>query len=709
MAEEKLSIILESFFSDKGFKKANASLKTITNSANNLNKIFSGINLTKKVNIDTSKLKAAGVEVKTFQKTITNDLGEKIKVPTLQYRIKDKGEKNFAMGEERVIQHMAVIEAKQKKINDLKQREIDINKAIEKGNKRKTDALQKSLDQQQPTMKTMPEMDKAKTVGAGLGDMSKVDLLKQRFKAVGIEYDKLNKKTLRPAMAKVTAYEKVVSTKATAMKKSMFSFSRAMGALSVLFLSQQIGMAMQRMATISMQSFMKISQGQTEAGMAMTALSANMEYLKFVFGNTIATALLPFIPAIMEIIQNVANFIAAHPKLVGMGFAFGFIFVKAALVGAQLILLLAGIQNLTGVAIGTALSTLSTKFETLSKKIGLAVKAFAFTPQGAVLLVIAAILAFLIWNLGQFPEETKKVKESFNGLGSTIKSVLSNIGNSFVNIFTDANVSSEVWAMGFAAAVTLIVDALGVVLNIIGVVIVGVIDTVGLAINAVASGVKALYALVDGDDATTFSNTWTEAFDGLKNYDMTFDQAGNLRDSMANAVNNYRDNTNPELLFPQDEIVPTIPSISGDTSIPLPQTVSTTIPIKSPFEESYALPFSNETISGVDTKINNINDGFIDMEEILSGSYKDTMDEQIVTQAALIDELSGINGEMQGQIDLTESSISEAVRRITSNEDEGKSLIFQAQAQERLNRAIKGATSGSSGSYEDYVDANAGV
>ena len=73
-------------------------------------------------------------------------------------------------------------------------------------------------------------------------------------------------------------------------------------------------------------TFMRITEGQTEAGQAMTALSANVEFLKFAIGDAIATTLLPLLPIIVSIIEKIVDFISQNRELVGIVLIVGAVF-----------------------------------------------------------------------------------------------------------------------------------------------------------------------------------------------------------------------------------------------------------------------------------------------------------------------------------------------------------------------------------------------
>ncbi len=86
--------------------------------------------------------------------------------------------------------------------------------------------------------------------------------------------------------------------------------------LSLMFFGMMLQRTFNKVMQSSVDAFMKISEGATLAGQGITALSAHWEYLKFAVGNAIATALLPFLPVITNIIEKIVDWVSENPKLV---------------------------------------------------------------------------------------------------------------------------------------------------------------------------------------------------------------------------------------------------------------------------------------------------------------------------------------------------------------------------------------------------------
>src|SRR3990167_4550662 len=123
----------------------------------------------------------------------------------------------------------------------------------------------------------------------------------------------------------------------------LMSFSYTMNFLGIMF----FGMALKRLTDQIMGStlplFMKLTEGQTESGMALTALSASWETLKFSVGSALAEALLPIIPTLIDIIGRFTDWTERFPKLTGNIILFSGILGGALFIVGQLVLAMGSI------------------------------------------------------------------------------------------------------------------------------------------------------------------------------------------------------------------------------------------------------------------------------------------------------------------------------------------------------------------------------
>lgn len=86
--------------------------------------------------------------------------------------------------------------------------------------------------------------------------------------------------------------------------------------LSFMFFGMQLQRTAQQTMKMALDTFMKITMGAGEAGQAVTRLSIHWEFLKFSIGNALAEAVLPLLPAIIDIIDAVSGWIQENPQLV---------------------------------------------------------------------------------------------------------------------------------------------------------------------------------------------------------------------------------------------------------------------------------------------------------------------------------------------------------------------------------------------------------
>ena len=96
--------------------------------------------------------------------------------------------------------------------------------------------------------------------------------------------------------------------------------------LSIMFFGMIIQRTFQKMAETTLGTFMKITEAQTTAGQAVSALSAHWEYLKFSVGEAIAS-FIEANPWIIELIDSIADFVQQNGQLIAtltiLGIAFG--------------------------------------------------------------------------------------------------------------------------------------------------------------------------------------------------------------------------------------------------------------------------------------------------------------------------------------------------------------------------------------------------
>ena len=107
----------------------------------------------------------------------------------------------------------------------------------------------------------------------------------------------------------VVDYTKATRMAAMQTKRFRFEF------LSLLFFGMFLQRTFKRLTISTTTFFMKVTEGQTEAGQGITRLSASWQFLKFTIGDAIASTLLPLIPTLTDVIEKIADWIEQNPKL----------------------------------------------------------------------------------------------------------------------------------------------------------------------------------------------------------------------------------------------------------------------------------------------------------------------------------------------------------------------------------------------------------
>jgi len=124
--------------------------------------------------------------------------------------------------------------------------------------------------------------------------------------------------------------------------------------LSVMFFGMLVQRVFMDLANTGVEAMMKISEGQTTAGMAITRLSAAFQFLKYSIGDAIGTALLPHLDVIIDTIDAVADWIEQNPELtagiISVGAAAGTAFFLIGTLGLGL----QGVSTLLGFGPGGA-------------------------------------------------------------------------------------------------------------------------------------------------------------------------------------------------------------------------------------------------------------------------------------------------------------------------------------------------------------------
>lgn len=219
-------------------------------------------------------------------------------------------------------------------------------------------------------------------------------------------------------------------TKATGnMKREIATFFEKynFGFLSLMFIGQQFSRSLQSIIGTSISEFQKFNQNTSEASSIMTGLGANITLLKYTVGEALSTALMPFVISIIEIIQNMADWIEQHPKLTA-------VIVFGTLALAMFAVTLGTVYSLLN---GTA--SVITTFTPLIKSMGAAAISAAggLAPLIAIVLGIIAALILMkaAWETN-FGGIRDLITEVFNGIKTTLSSVFGDIFAGLKDLFS---------------------------------------------------------------------------------------------------------------------------------------------------------------------------------------------------------------------------------------------------------------------------------
>lgn len=216
-------------------------------------------------------------------------------------------------------------------------------------------------------------------------------------------------------------------------KKSR-SFGRFfdMNALSVMFFGMQIQRTFQTILTSTIDTYNKITQGSTLAAQAINALKVNWILLKFTIGEAIASALMPLIPAIINIITKISDWVSRHKELVGTIVMVGLAVGTLAFMYGMLKLGMTGAWNvITGLISffsGQAVSS-TMKFNDV----------LAFLGKNILKIAFWVIIAVVAWEalkvlFEKFPQLKEGMTKAFESISSSIGSVVDIVADLITDI-----------------------------------------------------------------------------------------------------------------------------------------------------------------------------------------------------------------------------------------------------------------------------------
>jgi hypothetical protein len=166
--------------------------------------------------------------------------------------------------------------------------------------------------------------------------------------------------------------------------------------LSVLFFGMAIQRIFQGIMRSATQTYLKITEGTTEASQAIIGLQSGIQLLQFAIGEALGSTLIPLLPMLMGIIEGVLDFISQNKELVSWlliaGLAFGSFLMWTGIIklGIQgVITWLAGAKGLISI-FGILKTTIMTIVIPALSSL------YTFLLANPILLIIAALVALYV-------------------------------------------------------------------------------------------------------------------------------------------------------------------------------------------------------------------------------------------------------------------------------------------------------------------------
>ncbi|MAH49943.1 hypothetical protein CMI37_29260 [Candidatus Pacearchaeota archaeon] len=217
------------------------------------------------------------------------------------------------------------------------------------------------------------------------------------------------------------------------LRRSINAWSRTFSgwALSLLFFGMLIFRVFSSIAKTGLKTFKDIMGAQSAQVRGLARLEAGWTFLKFSIGNAIATALLPLIPAIIDVISRIAEWINANPKLtakiIGWGIAIGVaLFVIGSLVlGIKALIFVLSSPVILGAAavfIGIGAGAIAFQNDTVDAvtKVGGVLAAFSLIVLGVAIMFASwpiALFAAIVLMLGFFLIFRKRIINGWKIIG----------------------------------------------------------------------------------------------------------------------------------------------------------------------------------------------------------------------------------------------------------------------------------------------------
>lgn len=250
--------------------------------------------------------------------------------------------------------------------------------------------------------------------------------LSQKHYARAMRINRDEAAALRIKLAAVRAELRRIR-QATAQSQAVFGrlWGRMLGfSLSMMFFGMQIKRVFSRIASISIDTFMKIAGSTDLAKRVFVSLTAALTFLKFTIGDAIARALEPFMPMIIGIIETVTDWIYKNQKLAGILIIVGLLIGALMMVLGQVMTFINGIIGI----LPKFRSGLTGLQPAVSGLIGF------FTQLGIVGSLIFGVV--LISALAMFIQNFMGVRDDLKKLFESLMGIFSGFADVFVGLLT---------------------------------------------------------------------------------------------------------------------------------------------------------------------------------------------------------------------------------------------------------------------------------
>jgi hypothetical protein len=216
-----------------------------------------------------------------------------------------------------------------------------------------------------------------------------------------------------------------ISKASNQMNNNMKNIRAAMFGLSLnaLFVGMQIQRTFEGIARTTVDTFLKIKASAGPTFSAIQAVGAAFDFLSFAVGEAISSALEPFLPLIMDIVDSIVDFVEQNGELVGTAILLGIVFGALLSTLGQIGLIITPLALLLGPAqMAGVVAGLTGAIQ------GLAL-AFPLVVAGIILLAAA-------W------------KTNFAGMQDIVKSLANFLGTQFGTAFDDlVTLATDTWAL----------------------------------------------------------------------------------------------------------------------------------------------------------------------------------------------------------------------------------------------------------------------